>query len=533
MEILTVNYADAYLRYSDKNQDELSIEYQMEEVTEFAEKNGIIIKKWYIDRAKSAKKVAGRDEFYNYIDTVRAGTSAPLLLVWRTNRAFRNAYESHIYRKLLRENNIKLLSATQQIDEDTSSGRLVTNILADIDQYKSEEIGDHVTAASRSLVKRNPAVYMGQLPIFGYKVEPWRDGDANRQIYAIHEPEAEIVKQIFNDFLNGKSIMQIAAWLNAAGYVTRRGKQWSYQTVNGLLKNDFYSGVRSYMVKSPDALIIPDGVPAIIDKQTFAAAQAHFRPKNDGAGGRPRRQRNGRIYPLTGKIYCKQCGGAMCGKGGRDYQYYICRGAEHSSFCKLKRLRKDGIEKFILQYIKTNFINADLKSEIVAAVYKKYEKMPGPVADKKTLLKQKDKIVNDLMQLAQMKLDGEIAPEVFVVMNKQKNDLLVEIEKQILFAVDAPEKLTIADIEKKIDQLIFDINETNADNGEAVKIIFDALVARVDVDNGGVVVALSLPLSYFSHKIKNGSPVITLCENIDMKRITPPRVAFDDWKRKK
>lgn len=531
-DVYNVIYADAYLRYSDKNQDELSIEYQMEETQEYADKNGITIRNWYIDRAKSARKVAGRDEFYRYIDTVRRGTAAPVLLVWRTNRAFRNAYESHIYRKLIREHNIKLISATQQIDEETSSGRLVTNILADIDQYKSEEIGDHVTAASRSLVKRNPKVYMGQFPIFGYKVIPWKDGDAMRQEYAINEDEAPIVQQIFADWIAGARIDDIVAQLNAKGYKTRRGYAWGYHTVRDLIKNDFYKGVRTYMKKSDDPLIIENGVPAIIDPLTWERAQQKFKKAPEGAGGKPRKQRNGRVYALTGKIKCGICNANICGKGGKEYRYYSCIDMEHRKTCNCKRIRKETLEQYVLDQIRFHIFNEGMIDHIAAEIMKEFNALPSTERDANKLKKRKTKLITELGDLAQMKLDGDITPEVYIMMKRKKEDELTEIEKELIMIDHVVEVPTEADVLNKIKSLIKEINAANVEDGDILKSLFDQFVKSVVIDNESVVLTLSLSLSSFSHKFVNGSPVITLCENAPRSVLNPARVPFEDWKRK-
>ena len=532
-DVYNAIYADAYLRYSDKKQDELSIEYQMEEVQEYADKNGITIRTWYIDRAKSAKKVAGRDEFYKYVDTVRRGTCAPCLLVWRTNRAFRNSYESHIYRKLLREKNIKLLSATQQIDEDTSSGRLVTNILADIDQYKSEEIGDHVTAASRSLVKRNPRVYMGQLPIFGYKVIPWKDGNALRQEYAVNDDEKPIVQQIFRDFINGQSLYNIAAWLNSQGYKTRRGHAWSYQTLRELIKNDFYKGTRSYMRKSDDPLIFENAIDAIIDPVTWENAQKQFRKAPDGAGGRPRRQKNGRVYGLTGKVFCGICGKGMCGKGGKDYRYYVCFNMEARKTCTCKRVRKEMLEQYVLEQIRLHLLNVDMIDHIVGESLKIFNAMPSPLEDAEKSKAKKNKLVSDLANLAQMKLDGEITPEVYIMMKAKKENELKEIEKELIFLESVIDVPTETDIRKQMHRYIKDVNAANINDGEMLKSLFDQFVHEIIIDNESVGVTLSVPLSTFSHKLPNGSPVFTLCQNAPYSVLKPQRVPFEKWDLRK
>lgn len=514
-------YADAYLRYSDKKQDELSIEYQMKETEEYAGKNGITIRNWYIDRAKSGQKVAGRDDFYRYMNTVHNGTAAPLLLVWRTNRAFRNAYESHKFRKILRDKNIELVSATQHIDEKTSSGRLITNILADIDQYKAEEIGDHVRAASRALVKREPRVYLGQFPIFGYKVIPWKDGDAKRQIYAIDETEAEEVKRVFADFIGGKSLFQIATDLNEKGYVTRRGKQWSYQSLHQLIKNDFYKGVRSFMVKSDSPIIIPGGVPAIIDAATWNKAQQSF--DTNKAGKKPRRQKTGRVYPLTGKMKCALCGSDMCGKGGVDYQYYVCINAESRRTCTCKRLRKDAIEGYILRHIQTRYLTEDFEARLTHQVEKALAKLPQAASDKAALTAKRDNLHRELAELAQMKLNKEIDADVYAMMKAEKDALLDRVKADLLSCQDAPNPPTDAEIKKAIRALITHANSVNTTNGEMMKQLFDRFVVSVTVNKASVEVTLALSLTDILHKLPDGSPVVIQCENVPLIEVLPKR----------
>ena len=55
----------AYLRYSDHKQDDgFSIEYQTSEVNEYARVHGMEISKYFIDKAQTATKVSGRENFF-------------------------------------------------------------------------------------------------------------------------------------------------------------------------------------------------------------------------------------------------------------------------------------------------------------------------------------------------------------------------------------------------------------------------------------------------------------------------------------
>lgn len=77
-----------YARYSSDNQREESIEGQLRECKEYAEKNGITILCSYIDRALSAK-TDNRPEFQNMVQDSAKGLF-DTVLVWKLDRFARN-----------------------------------------------------------------------------------------------------------------------------------------------------------------------------------------------------------------------------------------------------------------------------------------------------------------------------------------------------------------------------------------------------------------------------------------------------------
>ena len=64
-----------------------------------------------------------------------------------------------------------------------------------------------------------------------------------RKTYEIIPSEAEIVKNIFDLFTeSGYGGIRIAKYLNAKGLRTHKGCQWSYSTINNMLRNPIYTG---------------------------------------------------------------------------------------------------------------------------------------------------------------------------------------------------------------------------------------------------------------------------------------------------
>ena len=98
-----------YARYSSDNQREESIEWQLRECKEFAEKNDITILGTYIDRALSAK-TDNRPDFQRMIKDSEKNMF-DVVLVWKLDRFARNLYDSAHYKSILKRNGVKVVSA--------------------------------------------------------------------------------------------------------------------------------------------------------------------------------------------------------------------------------------------------------------------------------------------------------------------------------------------------------------------------------------------------------------------------------------
>ena len=115
-----------YARYSSDNQREESIEGQLRECKEYAEKNDIQIIGTYTDRALSAK-TDNRPDFQKMIKD-SADKKFEVVLVWKLDRFARNRFDSAYYKNVLRRNGVKVLSATELISQN-AEGILLESML--------------------------------------------------------------------------------------------------------------------------------------------------------------------------------------------------------------------------------------------------------------------------------------------------------------------------------------------------------------------------------------------------------------------
>ena len=104
-----------YARYSSENKTENSIEGQLRECTEYAEKQGYTLIGSYIDRALSAK-TDNRPEFQKMIrDSSRK--QFDIVIVWKLDRFARNRFDSATYRAILKRNGVNVVSAKENISD--------------------------------------------------------------------------------------------------------------------------------------------------------------------------------------------------------------------------------------------------------------------------------------------------------------------------------------------------------------------------------------------------------------------------------
>ena len=505
-----------YGRYSDTNQDDgYSIEYQMSECTNYINRHGLSLTKTYIDQAVTGTKVAGRDAFHELIHDVK-NELIDVIIVYKFSRIFRNAYESHKYRKLFKQHGVKLISATEQVDDDTSSGKLMIGVMANIDEYQSAVISDHVKSAMREMVSEG--FFAGGTVPYGYKLEAVQHGKKVRKKYVPDEYEKEVVKKLFELYADNYSLKYLQDYTKSIGAATRQGKPFSIQTIARMLRNDFYIGILRYNAQGHEPIIVTNIIPPIIEKGLWDRVQyRHSRQKDV----RPRKRKD--LYSLTGKIICGYCGNHFFGirsgstHNGKyyDYKYYVCAQSKAYRTCTCKRLRKDFVEDIVLKEIKKHILNERAIYQIANEMIKKLGENPdGQKKQLKELKKELTTVksqISELLELRSLKLvnNSYVAEHMAQYDTKAK-----ELEMQI-YAIEQQTKMTISHA-MIVDYLnkMLDISDTTDD--EVLQTIFNNFVDKIIVDDETIEIHLFVSPStdQFGYKRNFGQPSVTICSKI-------------------
>ena len=337
-----------YARYSSDNQREESIEGQLRECKEYAERNGILVLQSYIDRALSAK-TDNRPEFQRMIRDSAKGLF-DTVLVWKLDRFARNRYDSAHYKSQLRKNGVKVVSATESI-ADGPEGIILESMLEGMAEYYSAELAQKVNRGMRenALKARSNG---GTIPL-GYRLD-------EKHRLKIDPLTAPVVREVFQRYADGENLRTIIRSLNERGIRTSRNYPFRHSSFNTMLKNRKYIGEYHYK-----DVLIPDAVPPIISKELFERVQERMK-KNQHAPARAKAEEE---YLLTTKLFCGHCGRLMIGESGKGrngtiHRYYKCAGAKRRLGCHKKAAKKDWIERVAVQYTIQRVFQDDLIAQI-------------------------------------------------------------------------------------------------------------------------------------------------------------------------
>ena len=311
----------AYCRVSTDDEDQLnSYRVQKDYYTRYIANN----EKWefvdvYADEGITGTQVKKRDEFLRMIKDCEKG-KIDMILTKSVSRFARNIVDSLSFVRKLKAMGIAIYFEEQNINSLKEDSETYIGIYSVMAQTESENISANVKWGISKRMENG--TYCSNMNMFGYR------RDKITKEITIVESEAEVVRWIFNLFLDGKSALQIKNWLEENGIKTFYGKSvWQTTSILAILQNEKYCGdvmyQKTYCVdcltkkkkvnngQKTKYLVVNDH-PAIIPRDIFKAAMAEFarrnalRSKSDNTISC--RGRYSAKYVLSELLICEECG---------------------------------------------------------------------------------------------------------------------------------------------------------------------------------------------------------------------------------
>lgn len=308
----------AYCRVStDSDEQASSYEKQVEHYTDFIKANA----EWefagiYADDGISGTNTKKREEFNRMIEDCMAGR-IDMIITKSISRFARNTLDCLKYIRQLKEKNIPVFFEKENINTMDSKGEVLLTIMASLAQQESESLSKNVKLGLQFRYQ-NGEVQINHNRFLGYTK------DENGHLI-IEPEEAEIVKRIYREYLEGKSLKQIGDGLMKDGILTAAKKPtWRPEAIKKILQNEKYIGdallqktytvdvltkkrvknngiMPQYYVENNHEPIIPRDLYMQVQEEILRRANLH-------SGANRKKRVYSSKYALSSICYCPRCG---------------------------------------------------------------------------------------------------------------------------------------------------------------------------------------------------------------------------------
>ncbi len=326
-------------------------------------------------------------------------------LVYKFDRLARSSANHHLIKTKLKENDVQLVSISEQCD-DTPSGRLLENMLASIAQFDNEVRTERTVNGMKARVRQGLFPFSAPL---GYELDIGNPG-----LKRPHPEYFELIKKGFQSIIyRGHRSNEVIQMLNQWNVLTSKGNKVSANQFGKMVQNKFYAGIVECMGLTVEgkheAMISPDEwhkMQSVIIGHSNAKRIKHNTHNPD--------------FPLNKTLVCTGCGKSMSGAWSKIkhvYGYYACRNGE----CRKKsKGTKAEIEKKFEGLLSKLRPSKTAIVTIRSFVTEIYTKSFGEMDKLKAHLKDEAKKLETRMEnLEDMRLDGMIDKLRFVKKKEQ------------------------------------------------------------------------------------------------------------------
>lgn len=344
-----------YARYSSDRQRETSIEDQVQRCKEYIEGAGGRVEPslFFTDFALTGATMQ-RPGFESLMALVKQEPPGiDLVVTENLDRISRDFADAATIYKLLRFAKVRMVGVADGIDTEGKSSKLTYAIKAVMADAFRDDLADKTLRGLKGRVK---AGYSAGGMAYGFMSVPETgpDGSVIGHRPVINEEQAEVVRLIFNLYLEGASLAAIARRMNddsippPRANTRHRRKGWAVSTIRAMVYNQRYTGTWKFnereWVRDPTTGIRrPRPKPAseimiqerpelrVIDQDTWDAVQARLKRVKAAYTRNPDGTPKGRAitgkatpYLLSGLLVCGDCGARLIITGSKPSRVYRC-----------------------------------------------------------------------------------------------------------------------------------------------------------------------------------------------------------------
>ncbi|EGT3606039.1 recombinase family protein [Clostridium perfringens] len=487
----------AYCRVSTDSEDQLnSYKSQVSYYTDLINNNI----EWcmvdiYADEAITGTQVNKREDFQRMINDCM-NNEIDMIITKSISRFARNTLDTLKYVRMLKEKNIAVYFEDEKINTLTMDGELLLVVLSSVAQQEVENISANVKKGLKMKMRRGELV--GFQGCLGY------DYHKEDKTLTINEKEAEIVRYIFNRYIEGAGGSIIGQELENLGYKTKYGsKTWSNSTVLGIIKNEKYIGDvllgKTFTVDpiskrrldnlgEEEKYYVKNNHEPIISREIFEKAHEilNRRSKNRGKyeEGVTKREKYSRKYAFSCMMECGFCGGTLTRRNwhsGSEYSKVIWQCVVATKKGKKYCPESKGIPERVIEnaFVESYRLLCDEKKSVLEELLSRINDTVGSskVNNKiRKIEKELSVIEKKINNLVDMRLDDIIGKETYEI----KYQELIDNQEKLL---NERNKLNVvAKNEKSMKQRLKEFKKTLEENEVLDKFdrgVFESVVEKV------------------------------------------------------
>lgn len=431
----------AYCRVSTETEEQnSSYEVQVAHYTEFIKKNA----EWefagiFADDGISGTNTKKREEFNRMIDECMEG-NIDLVITKSISRFARNTLDCLKYIRQLKDKNISVFFEKENINTMDAKGEVLLTIMASLAQQESQSLSQNVKLGLQYRYQQGK-VQVNHNRFMGYTK------DEEGSLIIVPE-EAEIIKRIYREYLEGKSLAGIGRDLEKDGILTAAGKpRWRPETIKKILLNEKYIGdallqktftvdfLTKKRVKNEGHVpqyYVENSHEAIIPKELFLQAQEELHRRNNIYTGADKNKRlYSSKYALSTITFCGDCGDIYRRvywniRGRKEFVWRcVTRIEQGPEVCKNRTVKEGDLYDAVMTAINKLLAGGDnmirtLEENIHAVIGDTTE---YKIAEINNLLEEKQK---EVISLANKGKDYDFLADEIDKLREKRQSLLVE-----------------------------------------------------------------------------------------------------------
>ena len=333
-----------YGRVSTDGQDrELSIGEQKQHANEQAPREGYR----FIQEFEEVKSAA-TDKRPAFLEMVSLAISpnrpAEAIFFNDLSRAFRNDEDFYMYRRMLREANVKIFTYEEGELKNDDQSQLMFGFKSLLNSQVPRKTARETRRGQFGATRRG--FYLG-LGVFGYEKYKVMDGGVEHIKLRPHPTQWEHLLSMFRMALENHGGRRIADHLNSLGVKTRLGNDWKELTVLGVLRNPACRGKthrgensRSPYLDRSERVFCENAHEAAVSEEDYQTIERLIKLRTTNPGG-PRAHSS--PNPLSDHVKCGLCGSNMTLNRIKGITILVCsnKRKDGKRACPAKNTRLD------------------------------------------------------------------------------------------------------------------------------------------------------------------------------------------------